>query len=336
MKQSKNFEHIKQKWPDLHHLAVFAEEYAISDPQSSLVKMRCFAEKVVGYLYSELKLPVLPNANIYDKLISDEFSSVVPQLIVDKLHAIRKSGNQAAHEGKVDQQQAIWILKEGYFVACYLFMAYAKGKQQDCPEFVQPLQMQPASQDSAEYQRKNKQLEKQLAENEARLKQALDELEQAQQAQTEAQQQAALLKQAIDQAKVDSVKQQNLIITSSFDFKEAETRARIIDMDLRAAGWDVSLDESSTDEVRKEFVVPHQPTNSGMGRVDYVLFDDDEKPLAVIEAKRTRASVEKGREQAKIYADALEKEYGQRPVIFYTNGYDIRILDDKQGYVVVK
>lgn len=332
MKQSKNFEHIKQKWPDLHHLAVFAEEYAISDPQSSLVKMRCFAEKVVGYLYSELKLPVLPNANIYDKLISDEFSAVVPQLIVDKLHAIRKSGNQAAHEGKVDQQQAIWILKEGYFVACYLFMAYGKGKQQDCPEFIQPLQIQPASQDSAEFQRKNKQLEKQLAENEARLKQALDELEQAQQAQTEAQQQAALLKQAIDQAKVDSVKQQNLIITSSFDFKEAETRARIIDMDLRAAGWDVSLDESSTDEVRKEFVVPHQPTNSGMGRVDYVLFDDDEKPLAVIEAKRTRASVEKGREQAKIYADALEKEYGQRPVIFYTNGYDIRILDDKQGY----
>ena len=332
MKQSKNFEHIKGKWPDLHQLGAFAEEYAISDPQSSLVKMRCFAEKVVGYLYNELRLPVLPNANIYDKLISDEFTSVVPQLITDKLHALRKSGNQAAHEGKVDQQQAIWILKEGYFIACYLFMAYDGGKQQDCPDFVQPQQQQPVSQDRIEYQRKNKKLQQQLAENEARLKQALEELEQAQEAQAEAQRKAAQLQQTINQTKIDSVKQQNPTITSSFDFKEAETRARIIDMDLRAAGWNVSLDESSTDEVRKEFVVPHQPTTSGMGRVDYVLFDDDEKPLAVIEAKRTRESVEKGREQAKIYADALDKEYGQRPVIFYSNGYDIRILDDKQGY----
>lgn len=332
MKQSMNFEHIKQKWPELHQLAAFAEDYVVSDPQSALVKLRCFAEKVVGYLYKELRLPVFPNANIYDKLVSDDFTAAVPKLITDKLHAIRKSGNQAAHEGKVEQQQAIWILKESYFVACYLYMAYAEGKQQDCAEFTIPALSKPIEQAPVDFTRKNKQLEQKLQENQVRLQQALAELEEAEKAQRKAQQLADKLQQAINEQKVEEVKKLNKQITATFDFNEAETRARIIDMDLRAAGWNVSLDESSTEEVRKEFVVPHQPTHSGMGRIDYVLFNDDETPLAAIEAKRTRESVEKGREQAKIYADALEKEYGTRPVIFYSNGYDIRILDDAQGY----
>ncbi|MEZ9368452.1 DEAD/DEAH box helicase family protein [Shewanella sp. 10N.286.51.B2] len=332
MKQSMNFEHIRQQWPELHKLGAFAEEYAITDPQSSLVKLRCFAEKVVGFLYKELRLPVFPNSNIYDKLTADDFTSVVPRLITDKLHAIRKSGNQAAHEGKVDQQQAIWILKESYFIASYLFMAYDGGKQQDCPEFCVPTQKQPLNQDNQEFAKKNKQLAQKLAENEARLKQALNELEAAEKAQKLAQKESAKLKQSIDQNKIDQVKQRNMKITSSFDFDEAQTRARIIDIDLRAAGWNVSLDEASTEEVGKEVQVDNQPTPTGIGYVDYVLWDDDGKPLAVIEAKRTRESVEKGREQAKIYADALQKQYKQRPVIFYSNGYDIRILDDAQGY----
>ncbi|WP_405632192.1 DEAD/DEAH box helicase family protein [Pseudoalteromonas sp. Ld20] len=333
MKQSMNFEHIQSKWPELHQLAAFAEEYAISDPQSSLVKLRCFAEKVVGYLYKELSLPVLPTSNIFDKLTADDFTSAVPRLITDKLHAIRKSGNQAAHEGKVDQQQAIWILKESYFVASYLFMAYANGTQQECPEFKAPEQTQPTNQSDAQFAKKNKQLTKQLAENQARLKRALDELEAAELAQKQAQQQAAKLKQTIDLEKLTQVKTRNeQIVNSSFNFNEDETRKRIIDLDLRNAGWHVALDDESTDDVGKEVKVTEQPTTTGVGYVDYVLWDDDGKPLAVIEAKRTRENIEKGRQQATLYANALEKQFGQRPVIFYSNGWDIKILDDAQGY----
>ncbi|WP_286889313.1 DEAD/DEAH box helicase family protein [Pseudoalteromonas sp. ESRF-bin5] len=333
MKQSMNFEHIQSKWPELHQLAAFAEEYAITDPQSSLVKLRCFAEKVVGYLYKELSLPVLPTSNIFDKLTADDFTSAVPRLITDKLHAIRKSGNQAAHEGKVDQQQAIWILKESYFVASYLFMAYANGTQQECPEFKAPEQTQPTNQSDAEFAKKNKQLTKQLAENQARLKRALDELEAAELAQKQAQQQAAKLKQTIDAEKLNQVKTRNeQIVNSSFNFNEDETRKRIIDLDLRNAGWNVALDDKSTEDVGKEVKVTDQPTTTGVGYVDYVLWDDDGKPLAVIEAKRTRENIEKGRQQATLYANALEKQYGQRPIIFYSNGWDIKILDDTQGY----
>lgn len=333
MKQSMNFEHIQSKWPELHQLAAFAEDYAITDPQSSLVKLRCFAEKVVGYLYKELSLPVLPTSNIFDKLTADDFTSAVPRLITDKLHAIRKSGNQAAHEGKVDQQQAIWILKESYFVASYLFMAYANGTQQECPEFKAPEQTQPTNQSDAQFAKKNKQLTKQLAENQARLKRALDELEAAELAQKQAQQQAAKLKQTIDAEKLAQVKTRNeQIVNSSFNFNEDETRKRIIDLDLRNAGWHVALDDESTEDVGKEVKVTDQPTTTGVGYVDYVLWDDDGKPLAVIEAKRTRENIEKGRQQATLYANALEKQYGQRPIIFYSNGWDIKILDDTQGY----
>jgi type I restriction enzyme R subunit len=70
------------------------------------------------------------------------------------------------------------------------------------------------------------------------------------------------------------------------------------------------------------------PNDTGTGRVDYVLWGDDGKPLALVEAKRTRKSPETGRHQAKLYADCLEQRFGQRPVIFYTNGYKYWIWDD--------
>ena len=70
------------------------------------------------------------------------------------------------------------------------------------------------------------------------------------------------------------------------------------------------------------------PTSEGKGFVDYVLWGDDGKPLAVVEAKRTKKSAQIGQQQAKLYADCLEKQFGQRPVIFYTNGYDHWLWDD--------
>lgn len=321
MKQSMNFEFIKTHWPELHKLCAFAEDYIYSDPQSALIKLRCFAEKTVGFLYDELNLPVGYNDSFADKLHRYDFIDSVPKAITDKLHAIRKRGNAAAHEGNVNQFDAQWILKECYYIASYLFMAYANGSQQACGEYQNPTP------------KADSQLtEKQLAENKARLKQVLAELEATQQTQLQIQQENIKLKKALDKAKQQTIKAKNQSITSGFNFNESETRARIIDCDLRDAHWNVSFDNTSTESVGKEIKVKDQPTSSTNGYVDYVLWDDDGKPLAVIEAKRTRESVEKGRQQAKIYADALEREYSQRPVIFYTNGYDIQIWDDAQNY----
>ena len=73
------------------------------------------------------------------------------------------------------------------------------------------------------------------------------------------------------------------------------------------------------------------PNATGEGFVDYVLWGDDGKPLAIIEAKRTQRDARVGQQQAKLYADCLEAMYGRRPVIFYTNGYEHWIWDDAQS-----
>lgn len=71
------------------------------------------------------------------------------------------------------------------------------------------------------------------------------------------------------------------------------------------------------------------PNNQGVGFVDYVLWGNDGKPLGLVEAKRTRRDAREGQQQAKLYADCLEAKFGQRPIIFYTNGYEHHIWDDK-------
>jgi hypothetical protein len=43
------------------------------------------------------------------------------------------------------------------------------------------------------------------------------------------------------------------------------------------------------------------------------------KPLAVVEAKRTRKDPRVGQQQAKLYADCLEAQYGQRPILAKLN-----------------
>lgn len=328
-----NFEHLRQQWPELAELGAFAENYAVTDPQSSMVKLRCYIEKVVGFLYRELRLPVEPNASVHDKLTNRAFTEVVDRLILDKFHLIRRQGNKAAHEGYVDQHDAIWLVKEAYYISVWLYIAYGDGSQHDLPDYQSPENAPRDDEGKAEYKRKNKQLQIKLAQNSAQLEQALKELEEVREAQLEAQREAARLKLAIDQEKSDQIIKRTDSLKSTFEFSEAETRQRLIDAELRSEGWDVSDDDSSTEQVSKEFAVEGIPsTSSGKGYCDYVLWDDNGLPLAVIEAKRTRRDNKQGREQAKEYADALEARFGQRPVIFYTNGYDITIWDDAQGY----
>lgn len=322
-----NFEHLREHWPKLADLGSFAETYAHLDPQSSLVKLRCFVEKLVGEIYTELRLPVEPNASFMDRLNNGSFIAVVPRVILDKLHAIRIHGNKAAHEGDVSAKTATWLVEEAYHLACWLFIAQANGDRDACPVFQTP-QMSAASGAKAEFKKKNKLLQEKLASQSAQLENALKELEAAQQAEREALQTAAKLKTPIDQAKEQAFQKASTKATSTLDLNEAETRRRLIDSELCLVGWDVALDGSNTEQVTLEHEVDNQPTATGIGYCDYVLWDDNGKPLAVVEAKRARENPEKGRQQAKLYADSLEKKHGQRPLIFYTNGYDIWLWDD--------
>ena len=114
---------------------------------------------------------------------------------------------------------------------------------------------------------------------------------------------------------------------------EAVTRRYLIDYMLMEAGWEVLEEKGKVlgGKACIEVEVDGMPTASGKGYADYVLFSRGGKPLAVIEAKATSRAITEGRHQATLYADCLEKRYGVRPVIYYTNGLTTKVIDG-MGY----
>lgn len=107
------------------------------------------------------------------------------------------------------------------------------------------------------------------------------------------------------------------------DPTEQETRKQYIDAMLRDAGWRLGADWL------EEVELQGMPNHAQVGFADYVLYGDNGKPLAVIEAKRTSVDPAKGRQQAKLYADLLEKQHGRRPVVFLTNGFETYLQDNQ-------
>ena len=80
---------------------------------------------------------------------------------------------------------------------------------------------------------------------------------------------------------------------------EATTRKLYIDLYLNEAGWDV-LEKENVAVAEKagiEIKVNGMPNAQGFGFCDYVLYGRDGKPLAIVEAKKTSVSPEKGRHQ---------------------------------------
>ncbi|WP_412500302.1 DEAD/DEAH box helicase family protein [Shewanella chilikensis] len=315
---SLNFEMLRHKWPEIADLGALAERYVHNDPETSLVKQRNMIELIVRWLYREERLPQGYRPNLFDLIKGDTFVSVIPAPIVEKLDILRQFGNKAAHGEKCNTKQSVWLLQECWLISSWLYVRYDNGNQAECGVFKTP---------EAE----------QIDLSAKALKQKQQELEKAREALKEAEEkQIAILrelqfeKEKADafKARLEQARAKNEQAVSVLDMNEAETRRRLIDARLVDANWNVSEDGSDTSDVSQEEATLEQPTKTGRGRADYVLWDDNHKPLAVIEAKSTQVDAEMGRHQAKLYADWLETEYGQRPVIFYTNGYDIYIWDD--------
>lgn len=111
-------------------------------------------------------------------------------------------------------------------------------------------------------------------------------------------------------------------VTKPLEISEYKTRKIYIDTQLIDAGWEKGKDWLD------EYELTGMPNRGGIGYADYVLFGDDGRPLALIEAKKTCKDPAIGRQQAKLYADLLEQKFGKRPVIFLTNGFETRIWND--------
>jgi type I site-specific restriction endonuclease len=319
--KSENFEMLRQRWPELAALGGFAEAYAHADPASALVKLRLFAENMTKDIYRDLRLPKPDQSTFVDLLKNPSFAAITPKVVLDKLHALRIHGNKAAHGDQAHSRNALWLLQEAYDLARWLYIQYGNGTIASILPFRTP--KADATGVTIVQGRERRNILEKLAAQETQMEALLGELDVARKAAATAEKKADELQALAASANASA---------NALEFDEATTRSRLIDSLLASAGWNVAAGEESTAQVGKEIEVQHQPTESGLGYADYVLWDDNGNPLAVIEAKKTAVDPERGRHQAKLYADGFEKMHGHRPVIFYTNGFDIWIWDDAQGF----
>ena len=309
-----NFAFLQTEWPMLHESATKAEGLANADPRAACFYARRALELAVTWLYTHDKTFKLPYQDNLNALIYEpSFRAGVGDALFTKARLIKDLGNQAVHSTKkVATTDALSATRELFHVGYWLARTYGRsGRPEPGLSFKAELCPKPTAPAAPQTAEQLQKLAAQLHEKDQKLadvlvaKAALD----------------AELQKLRDE--VAAAKKANSAQPDTHDYSEAETRKAIIDLLLKEAGW--ALDPAKNFEVE----VVGMPTTDRKGFVDYVLWGDDGKPLMLVEAKRTTKSATVGQQQAKLYADCLEASYAQRPVIFYSNGYDHWIWDDR-------
>jgi len=315
--KSVNFEFLRPGNELLANLAGLAEAVLHIDPGSALTRLRSFAEELTKAVYKEELLPRLPQSSFYELVKNPVFVDCVSKPLVHQINFLRIQGNDTAHGAEGELRNAQLALKTAYQLAMYMAIKYYGTAQSAIPEFAE---VQDPAAALAGLQKTVSSYEKELDQQQEELQRVMDRLEQ---------ERTRHLDKLEPPAKPDQQKrqQQSQKVANSLQWNEAKTRALLIDAMLLQAVWDVSNPAQVGQEVEVDF-----PGNvSGKGRADYVLWGDNGQPLAVIEAKKSgNVSLQAGREQARMYADGFERMGMQRPVIFYSNGYETFIWDDRQ------
>lgn len=307
-----NFQFLRSEWAELFESAVKAESLVMNDARAASFYTRRTLELAVAWLYKNDASLKLPYQDHLSALIHEpSFRTAVGEAIFAKARVIKELGNLAVHSHKpVRQFDALTAVRELFHFTFWLARTYARGaKPQPTLAFNAEL-LTAAPRVSPQTQEQLQRLGTQLRERDEKLSALLSD------------------KTALDaelvrlRAEVAKTKQANAAQPDTHDYSESQTRDYFIDLLIKEAGW--ALDQRRD----REYEVSGMPNEQGKGFVDYVLWGDDGKPLAVVEAKRTKKSAQIGQQQAKLYADCLEAQFGRRPVIFYSNGYEHWIWDD--------
>ncbi|MCW6037514.1 DEAD/DEAH box helicase family protein [Spirulina subsalsa FACHB-351] len=313
-----NFDFLQTDFPKLFDHATHAESLVYSAPRASCFYSRYTLEQAVLWLYENDPYLQLPYDTKLGALIHEQtFQDNLSPGIFQKIRIIHKVGNIAAHQQKaIGDRDALHLIEELFHFLYWVCRYYSKnGKNLGEIPFNPALLQQPETSGTAE-----KTLEE-LQQLEAKLSQteAMKRIAEERQKQTAAE--LAALK-----AQLDALLAANKAVPDHHNWNEANTRKYLIDVLLQEMGWDLS------DPNCREYPVegmPQSVNKSGTGKIDYVLWDDNGLPLAVIEAKRTTKDPKIGQQQAKLYADCLEQKFNQRPIIFYSNGYHTYLWDDQ-------
>ena len=260
-------------------------------------------ELAVKWLYAndnDLRIPY--NDNLSALVHDITFKNIIDEKLLKQIEYVIKLGNFAVHNNKkISREEAILSLRYLYNFTCWIAYCYSDSfEEKEFDENILPKQtvnvlaVKERETLYQELEAKDKKLEETRKENEE-------------------------LRKKLTQTREN--KKQNYTFKVK-DISEYETRKKYIDLELKLAGWDFETN------IQEELKLQGMPNNKQEGYADYVLFGKNGLPLAVVEAKRTSVDPKVGQNQAKLYADCIEQEYHQRPVIYYTNGFEIYMWDD--------
>ena len=339
-----NFTFLALHLPTLRADATQAEQIAHTAPRAAAIQCRFVLEAALQWLFARdrsfapsERLPTgetrafgtlkRPHDDKLAAMLGEPtFKALLPAGLHAKAVAIQQEGNRAAHRRvPVAARDAVRVVEELFHFLYWLSRTYSPDASKHPvavfdPERVSPPDRRHPAGPGPEAGRMpavpgEAELKALEASFEARLRSSAAQL---------AEQEEAL---AAAQAELQALRAKNQAIPDPHDYNEAQTRTHLIDRLLEEAGWPVGDRARPGHDI--EFKVHGMPTEqSGIGYVDYVLWGEDSRPLAVIEAKRTHHHVTKGQQQAKLYADCLEKQFGVRPVIFLSNGYTHHFWDE--------
>lgn len=300
-----NFDFLQKKknFNSFNTACLEAEKSILVSPSTCATITRRALELAVKWLYANDSDLVLPYQDNLSTLIhNNSFIELIDYDMLPLLKYIVKLGNLSVHtSANIERGEVILSLNNLHqFVS---WIDYCYSDEYTAEDFNEDLLLHGEEKRTRPDELKN--LYERLSSKDKKLEEVIKENEE-------------LRKSLTEKRKVNTV---------NYDFKidevsEFETRKRYINIELKLAGWEFGKD------IGEEIEVQGMPNQSGVGYVDYVLYGENGKPLAVVEAKRTSKDPKIGQQQAKLYADCLEKRYSQRPVIFLTNGFDMYIWDD--------
>jgi type I restriction enzyme, R subunit len=312
------FDFLQAEWAELFQDCRKAEAAVDADERTACFYARRSLENAVKWLYLHDISLRQPYDNSLSALIHEPtFRHLVGEGIFSKARIIQRVGNEAVHSSRaVKPEDALAVVSELFQVCFWLARHYAR-KERPADSLTFKPELLPRSIKAPQTLEQVRKLMELLKEQDQKLQEKNERLASLPALEEE-------LKRL--RAEVAAAKKANAAVPDHHDYSEAETRSRYIDLLLQEAGWPLNQPRD------REFEVTGMPNLESQaqknGYVDYVLWGDDGKPLGVVEAKRSTLDPQLGQQQAKLYADCLEKTYGQRPIIFFSNGYRHWIWDD--------
>ena len=300
-----NFDFLKQNkiFNNFSESCIEAENGIGLNTVTCSILSRRALELGVKWLYAndnDLTIPYQDNLSALVHNIT--FKNIIDEKLLKQIEYIIKLGNFAVHNNKkISREEAILSLRYLYNFMQWIAYCYSDNfEEKDFDESIlhtQSVNVLAVKERECLYEeleKKDKKIEETRREN-------------------------AELRTKLTEKRTNKEENYNFEVK---DISEYETRKKYIDLELKLAGWDFEAN------ITEELKLSGMPNAHQEGYADYVLFGKNGLPLAVVEAKRTSVDPRVGQNQAKLYADCIENEYHQRPVIYYTNGFEIYMWDD--------